>query len=142
MIRKPIFSPSVSLIAGLHMHTSDGRYVASLFDIETGRPISLPYDATLPSVGGGLDSGSGYLAYNNAYNNSNNNSNSKGQAVAPAICFGHGVGGDNVFLADGVLYDTRTHQVIHRFDRLFAHGHSVFHPNGSHLIIDQGEFGI
>lgn len=54
----------------------------------------------------------------------------------PNAAFGLGTGGDNIALADGILWDCRTGGVINDFDRLSHYGHGVFHPNGNCLLID------
>lgn len=54
----------------------------------------------------------------------------------PNASFGLGSSGDNIVLADGILWDCRTGGVINDFDRLSHYGHGVFHPNGNCLLID------
>lgn len=43
---------------------------------------------------------------------------------------------DQILLLDGKLYDLRTNQTLHRFDKLSRNGNSVFHPTKPDLIID------
>eukprot|EP00602_Paraphysomonas_sp_CaronLab_P012873 CAMPEP_0185044428 /NCGR_PEP_ID=MMETSP1103-20130426/43438_1 /TAXON_ID=36769 /ORGANISM="Paraphysomonas bandaiensis, Strain Caron Lab Isolate" /LENGTH=806 /DNA_ID=CAMNT_0027584683 /DNA_START=823 /DNA_END=3243 /DNA_ORIENTATION=+ len=113
-ICKPIFSPSMRTVCG--MPSAQPEYVsrphATLFDVESGREV-LSFNSNMRSDMYGAP----------PYRHSN-------------ACFGLGMGGENIVLADGILWDTRTGAVVSQFDRLSYAGHGVFHPNGNCLLID------
>ena len=62
--------------------------------------------------------------------------------VAPNACFGLGVGGENIVLAAGILWDCRTGGIIGDFDKLSTNGFGVFHPNGNSLLVDNAVWDI
>lgn len=114
-IRKPVFSPSVTRIAGLH--GSGSRPLTSVFDIETGSEVRL-LDASQ-----GLD----MTVYLPAFKR-------------PTVAFGFD--GDDILFSDGILWDVRTSSAIHRFDRLTNNGSAAFHPNGHTLLLDSAVWDI
>jgi hypothetical protein len=82
-----------------------------------------------------VETGSSLLTFNKSLTTSQSTMITVPYKV-PNATFGLGSGGDNIVLADGILWDCRTGGIINDFDRLSHYGHGVFHPNGNCLLID------
>jgi DDB1- and CUL4-associated factor 1 len=110
----PVFSPNCTSVCGIPspFETQSDGLCALIFDTETGVQIESFRKE-------GLAMG----AYSRSYS-------------APNACFGLGVGGENIVLATGILWDCRTGGIISDFDKLSSHGFGLFHPNGNSLLID------
>jgi hypothetical protein len=114
---RPVFNSSNTIVAGIstqqHSHTISPAVNAVLRDVESGVELltltkSSPSQSTFITV----------------------------PYKVPNVSFGLGNGGDNLLLADGILWDCRTGGIINDFDRLSHYGHGTFHPNGNSLLID------
>jgi hypothetical protein len=116
---RPVFNSSNTMVCGIstqqHPHASLSSTVnAVLYDVESCDEI-LTFTKSSPSQSPTFIT----VPYK-----------------VPNVSFGLGNGGDNIILADGILWDCRTGGIIHDFDRLSHYGHGTFHPNGNSLLID------
>jgi hypothetical protein len=114
---RPVFNSLNTMVCGIQTQQSHYAQEANVLlnDVETGSSI---------------------LTFHKSSTTSQSTSMITVPYKVPNAAFGLGNGGDNIILADGILWDCRTGGIINDFDRLSHYGHGVFHPNGNCLLID------